>query len=161
MKNNQPNQHGYAPLYTGQARIRQLLGYLAIGLIGWIGIHYWLMPFFSQFVTTAHCHDYLAINGITWLWYGLFVGIPLLIFIILAGFGWPNGRRVLRDGQFPAKGKKTFRPTKIRYGYQAKCIGWLQLLAPLVCLGLAIAGGLQAQQLITMPIKASAYELCP
>ncbi len=160
MRSDKSNQQNLAPLYSKQERNRLFIISLLLGLVGWIFHHYWLSPVLNQFANTAHCQTYLGFNGIAWLWYGLFVGLPLLIFVIFAGFGWPNGLKVLRDGQYPAKGKKVFRPTKIQYGTKAKFIGWLQLLAPLVCLALAVWGGGQAQELTAMPVKASAYDLC-
>lgn len=160
MSQPNPSSKQQAPLYSKQERIRLIARYLVLTLLGWALNHYWSSPNLSQFSDTAHCYDYLGINGIAWLMYGVFVGVPLLIFIIFAGFGWPSGLRILRDGQYPAKGKKVLRPTVITYGIKAKLMGWLLILAPVMVLAIAIWGATQTETMLSQPIKSSAYTVC-
>lgn len=139
----------FAPEYSRAERIRLVLGGTLAGALLVYGAQAWLLPGIKAFATLAPCRQVFGIDGLTALWYGLFVGLPLhAALLVLATLGW-QGYKVLRDGQFPAAGTRVFKPTRIRRGPQARLIGYLHLAAVLPCLLLAGWGATQADTLST------------
>ncbi|HLD68781.1 MAG TPA: hypothetical protein VJA19_22415 [Pseudomonas sp.] len=144
-----PPEPEFAPEYSRVERIRLVLGGTLAGALLVYGAQTWLFPGIKAFATLAPCRQVLGIDGLTVLWYGLFVGLPLHVAVLmLLTFGW-QGYKVLRDGQFPAAGTKVYRPTRIRRGRKARLIGYLHLAAVLPCLLLAGWGAPQAEALST------------
>jgi hypothetical protein len=143
-------QPDFAEQHTTAERIRLLvIGGLIGGLIVLL-FESLLFPWFREFAASAPCRNIFGIEGLTVLWYGVFVGIPLH-FAILVGlvFGW-RGYKVLRDDQFPPIGEKVYRPTRIRRGPRARLIGYLHYSVPVLFLALSIWGAFAAAELSTM-----------
>jgi hypothetical protein len=91
----------------------------------------------------------LGISGVAVLLYGLFVGLPLGLALIIGLTLGRYGFRVLRDGQLPPVGEKVFRPTRIERGRKAKLVGIGQVMAPLMLVAIAVWGAPQAQQILS------------
>lgn len=108
----------------------------------------WLGSAIGQFAESAPCREVFGIPGLTVLMYGLFVGLPLLALLLLAPSIGGRGYRTLRDGRFPPRGDKVYRPTRIHHGARAKLYGWLHLAALLPLLLLILWGRSQAEQLL-------------
>ena len=142
---NQPPE--FAELYTTAERIKFIVMYIVIGGAFVIVSKLFFFPWLKQFSSTAHCQTILGVNGLVWVWYGIFVGIPLLAGILVASFMGYRGYKVLRDGQVPPIGEKVFKPTRIVRGTKAKIIGYLQLLSLSPFLAFSIWGGLQAHNM--------------
>jgi hypothetical protein len=90
------------------------------------------------------------VDGVSLLFYGMFVGVPLLVALLGTLFGGVQGLRVLRSGQCPYPGAKVLQRRRILRGWRARLIGWLQLLAPLGLVGVAIWGAGAAGEMIGM-----------
>jgi hypothetical protein len=122
----------------------------------------WLFPWIREFAISAPCRKIWGIEGLTVLWYGVFVGLPLFnALLIIATLGW-RGYKILRDGQFPPIKEKVSRPIRIRRGSRAKLIGYMHMSLCLPLLALAIWGGFQAEELATtMRPKAGACAASP
>lgn len=145
----------FAEQYTKAEAIRiVVMGTLAGALII-IFSKAWLFPWIREFAISAPCRKVWGIEGLTVLWYGVFVGLPLFnAILIMPTLGW-LGYKILRDGQFPPANVKVFRPTKIRRGPKAKLIGYMHILVCLPLLALSIWGGFQAEKMTkTMRPKA-------
>jgi hypothetical protein len=138
----------YAPLYSRTERMRFVILGVASGVALICIGKYWLSHWFAQFVATAPCSSIFGMSAVVILWYGLFVALPLLA-AILVGFalGMP-GYRILRDGQAPPLNQKVFHPTRLRRGAVAQRIGYLQLLAFVPLLVIALWGSFQAASLV-------------
>lgn len=137
----------FAQEYTAAERLRILL----IGAVAGAGVIFaaktWVLPWFQAFVSNAPCRTLFGVNGLTVLWYGLFVGIPLHVALLaMLVFGW-RGYKTLRDRQYPPAKEKVLRPTKIRTGQRARLIAYLHFSAFIPFLALAIWGGFQADQM--------------
>ena len=137
----------FAAEYTRIERIRFLVIGMLAGALVVLSSKMWLFPWLREFATSAPCRKVLGIEGVTVLWYGLFVGIPLQVAVLfIATVGW-RGYKILRDGQVPPFNEKVFRPTRIRRGFKAKMIGYINLLAVFPPIALTIWGGFQAEEL--------------
>ncbi|MFZ6751326.1 hypothetical protein [Undibacterium sp. Ren11W] len=138
----------YAEQHTPAERIRiVIIGVVTGALVFFIGKS-WLFPWFREFASNAPCRNIFGIEGVKALWYGLFVGMPVAVTILITSiFGW-RGYKIIRDGQFPLAKEKVYRPTKVRRGAKAKLIGYIHLLAFLPSLLLAIWGSYQAKEML-------------
>jgi len=138
----------FAEEYTFKERLRLVLIGLAVGgvlLFGWKG---WVLPRWAEFAQTAHCYEFRGLSGTAVVFYTLFVGLPVFLALCAMLLFSRRGLKILRDRQFPYKGEKVFRPTKIKRGRAASIIGWQHILAPLVFVAIAIWGGFQARELV-------------
>lgn len=137
----------FAQEHSAAARIRfMLIGVTAGGAL-LLASRAWLFPRFREFVSVAPCAKVFGIDGLTILWYGLFVGIPLFAAGLTAATLGLRGRRILRDGQVPPIGEKVFRPTRIRRGARAVLAGRLHMAACVPFLVLAAWGFFQAHDM--------------
>ncbi len=94
------------------------------------------------------------------MWYALFVGLPLLCAIVIGPFTAPIGYKGLIQKQFPPKGFKVFKPTKIIRGWKSSLMSVIQLLIPIVLIIFSIWGYFQVDK---MPSKAPEnidYSVC-
>lgn len=137
----------YADEYSESEKRRFVLtGIIAGALLVAIG-KMWFFPWLHEFSDTAACRTVFGVRGIEILFYGLFVGFPLTLAIIIGlGFG-RRGYRILKEGQAPPSGEKVFRKTRIVRGAKAKLAGSILLLAVAFPLAMAGWGFGQAQRL--------------
>ena len=140
----------FAEQYTKAEAIRLVvIGTLAGALVVVVS-KAWLFPSLREFVAAAPCTTVFGIQGLTVLWYGLFVGMPLSTAMLVGAiFGW-RGYKILRDERFPPLREKVGRPTRIRKGAQARLIAYLHLAAFLPLLALAVWGAFQAAEMTEM-----------
>jgi hypothetical protein len=137
----------FAEEYTVRERVRFVLLGVLIGALLVAACKLWFFPWLKEFSAVAPCRTVFGVNGLTVLWYGLFVGLPLHAAVLVGvTSGW-RGYKVLRDGQCPPVGERVFRPTHIRRGSAARRIGYWHLGACLPLLALALWGGLQASDM--------------
>ena len=134
--------------HTPAERIRGvIIGVVTGALVIFIGKS-WLLPWFREFASSAPCRNIFGIEGVTVLWYGLFVGMPVAVTILVVStFGW-RGYKIIRDGQSPPAKEKVYRPTKIHRGTRARLIGYIHLWAFLPSLALSIWGSYQAKEML-------------
>src|SRR5690606_8898856 len=152
----------YAELYSLKERLR--LFALAAGGLGVLYLvgKLWLLPSLRGFLDHPPCYTLAGIDGTTLLFHGLFTGLPLAMALLAATLIAPRGLRILRDGQVPTRGEKTFHLTPIRRGGLARLIGWAHLLAPLVPLLLAAWGAWQTERMLAeVDLTRFDYSRCP
>ncbi|WP_163132178.1 hypothetical protein [Agarivorans sp. Alg241-V36] len=133
---------------------------LLLGVLAYIINDKWYLPFINWYVDTAHCHTPFGYSGISVVWYALFVGLPLLCAIVIGPFTAPIGYKGLIQKQFPPKGFKVFKPTKIIRGWKSSLMSVIQLLIPIVLIIFSIWGYFQVDK---MPSKAPEnidYSVC-
>ena len=138
----------YAEEATKAERARHVVVGLAVGAVSVTVGKLWLFPLFQEFANTAHCRVIFGFSGIDVLFFGVFVGVPLLPALLLLAAFAPRGYKTIRFSRFPPEGEKVFRPTRIRRGAKAKAIGYLHILAPLSLFLIAIWGIPQAKSII-------------
>jgi hypothetical protein len=138
----------FAEEHSLSDKIRLLAIYLAAGAVVVLAAQTWLFPAIRAFAGSAHCRDVFGFSGVSVLFYGLFVAMPLSIALVVGLTMGRHGCRVLRDGQNPPIGEKVFRPTRIERGRKAKLMGYAQKYSFLLLLAIAVWGLPQASGLI-------------
>jgi len=110
----------YAPEYTKRERvvfvIKQLLWFLPLFLVTKL----WLVDWLSGYADEANCYHHGNITGVHIIMYGLFVGIPLFVAILLTTLEGRRALKVIKLGQSPLPEEKVFTKTKYKYGYKTK-----------------------------------------
>jgi hypothetical protein len=138
----------FAEEHSLSDKIRLIVIYLAVGAAVVLVAKTWLLPAIHEFTVTAHCREVLGFSGLSVLFYGLFVAMPLSVALLVGLTMGRHGYRVLRDGQLPPIGEKVFRPTRIERGRKAKLIGYVQMYSFLLPLAIAVWGLTQVSGLI-------------
>lgn len=134
-------------MYTARERIRFVAFGVAAGLLV-IGIaKLWFFPWLHDFAASAQCRTVFGHSGTAVLLYGVFVGLPGLAGLVVAGTLGRRGIRILRDGRVPPLGEKSFRLTRIRRGGHATLIGYLHVVMFVPFVALALWGSVQAAAL--------------
>lgn len=118
-----------------------------------------MFPYINWYANTAYCHALLGHSGITVLQYSLFVGLPIFSAILVGVYSVPIGIKGLRDGQFPPKGVKVYKPTKIIRGWRSKVKSLAHLIAPLLFVVIGVLGSFQADNLPNSP-EIFDYSVC-
>ena len=137
----------YAPMYSTRERIAILIK-LVLWLVPLVLVlQFWFFPFLREYAANANCYDYGPVNGVHLIFFGLFVGLPLTLSVILFALEGPNFIRAFKAGQFPAPNQKVLRLTPYKYGNAARLQVSLFFIIILFLLGLSIWGGFQAFQL--------------
>jgi hypothetical protein len=137
----------YAEQYSRTERVRFILIGLAINGSLYLGWKFWALPRWADFAKMSPCYEFWGINGVTILFYALFVGIPLLSALGVAFLISRRGLKILHDGRLPYRGEKVFRLTRIKRGRTALLAGWLHVLSPLPLVAVAVWGAHQAEAL--------------
>ncbi|WP_410497859.1 hypothetical protein [Chitinibacter sp. S2-10] len=137
----------YAELYTQAEKIRLVCVGTLIGAALIFLTRSYLLPWFNHFVETAPCRKVLGIDGLTVLWNGIFVAMPVFFALTVAAtFGW-RGYKILRDHQFPPRNEKVCKPTKIRRGNVVRFIAWLHFFPVVILLLIAVWGSFQVDDM--------------
>ncbi len=150
----------YAEEFSKGEKLRRILLALLLGLFIMITHNKWVFPFISWYAETVHCHNPLGYSGISVLWYSLFVGLPLFCALLVGLPLIPIGIKGLRDKQFPPKGVKVYKPTKILRGWQADLKSIFHLFVPFFLVLFSLWGYFQVNE---MPHKVPDnfdYSLC-
>jgi hypothetical protein len=139
----------YAPEYTTKERINIILKTLV-----WAGplvaaFKFWFFPWFKQYSANAHCYQYGSFTGLHIIFYGIFIGLPLLTACMILIIGGKRSINIIKLGQFPLPSEKVLKPTKYIYGTQAKLKAYLFFALLLFALGLSVQGYFWAQPLIS------------
>ncbi|NHZ94962.1 hypothetical protein [Massilia sp. CCM 8734] len=134
----------FAEQYTRAERRRLALLILTAGAALLVVTKLWFFPWLAAFAASAECREIGGVNGVKLVFYGVFVGMPLLLALVLGAILGVPGYKSLRSGQFPAAGVKVWRPMRIRRGRRATLIGAACLLLTLLPLVLAAWGWFQA-----------------
>jgi hypothetical protein len=140
--------------YSRTEKIRVVVLYLAASAAMVLISKLWLFPAIREFAASAHCREVLGISGVAVLFYGILVGMPVGVALIVGLALGQRGYRVVRDGQLPPVGEKVFRPTRITRGKKALLAGIARMLLPLVFVALAVWGVPQARQMLSSPERS-------
>jgi len=133
---------------------------MLLGLFIIITHNKWVFPFISWYAETVHCHTPLGYSGISGLWHSVFVGLPLFCAFIIGVIAVPIGYKGLIDKQFPPKGMKVYKATKILRGWKGKFKSIFHLLMPSFLVLVAIWGYFQVEQMPHEVDKDFDYSVC-
>jgi len=103
----------------------------------------------------VHCHTPFGYSGISVLWYSILVGLPLFGAVFIGLFTLPIGIRGFMHGQFPPKGMKVLRPTKILTGWRANIKLTAHIFIPMFLIFFSIWGYFQVDE---MPQKMENFD---
>lgn len=120
----------------------------------------WVQPFIDWYINTAHCHQPYGYSGLSVLWYSLFVGLPLFIALIINFTVLPLGIKGLIEQQFPPKGVKVYKPTKILRGWHAKLKSFSCILIVLLLNLIPIWGYFQVDKMPMPDEDKLDYSVC-
>ncbi|MBU2871122.1 hypothetical protein [Colwellia sp. E2M01] len=150
----------YAEQYPKNERIRIILLMMLAATFIVITHEKWVFPFIGWYARTAHCHTPLGFSGISVLWHSVLVGLPLFCALIIGVFTMPIGIKGLKDKQFPPKGMKVLKPTKILKGWKGtfKSVG--HIIVPTIMVGIAVWGYFQVDTMPHEPPKDIDYSIC-
>ncbi|GGK80976.1 hypothetical protein [Amphritea balenae] len=94
------------------------------------------------------------------MWYSIFVGLPLLTALMFGIALVPIGYKGLIDKQFPPKGMKVYKPTKILRGWKANVKSMFHLLFPVCLILFSVWGYFQADKMPHEVPKDFDYSVC-
>ena len=137
----------YAPTYSREERIRNVLIGLAIGGVVIFSCNFVLFPKLLMLVNRAECQTVFGVPGVAMVLWMVFVGLPLACALSVGAFVVPRAVAAIRARQYPAPGRKVTRRTLIRRGRAAVLLGWLELSFIGFFIAIAIWGGFQADTL--------------
>lgn len=143
----------FALEYSMRERVKLLFKYFLIFLPLFAVSKWWFFPWLTEYMEVAHCYSYGEITGIHLVFYGLFVGIPLFMFIFIFFTEGIKNIRVFKLGQHPLPGEKVFKPTKYTYGKAAKIKTLPVFFVLVVLLGFSVYGISAASNIISMVEK--------
>ncbi len=96
---------------------------------------------------------YGPLTGTHLIMYGVFVGLPFTLAVLLFGFEGVKAIKIIKVGQFPLPGQKVFKPTKYKHGNAARINGAILIAAVMFLFGMAVWGFGQAKE-IAQEIKS-------
>ena len=144
----------FAPEYSKREKLRLLLMHIAWAFPLFIVTQHFFLPWFSLYIQQAHCYHYAGWAGNELVFYGLFVGLPVSLVVILLLIEGPRTMRILlspnRSAQNPLPNEKVFKPTRYTYGAKAKIKPTILLMLLMLLLAMSIRGIFWAQDIIAM-----------
>ena len=149
----------FAPEYSKKERLAILLKHMAWAIPLIVIMNFMFFPWFKVYAENAHCYKYGNISGTEVIFFGLFVGLPLLSAILVALLEGMNCIKILQYGQSPLPGEKVFRPTKYVYGVRAKLKPFLVFIIVAIFIGLSVKGVYSAKQTINS-VNVKALPVC-
>jgi len=150
----------YAEEFSKPEKIKRILLFLLLGLLVIIVQKKWVLPFIAWYADTVHCHNPSGFSGITLMWYSVFVGFPLFTAMIISAVTVPVGYKGLIDGQFPPKGVKVYKPTKIDFGVKGKIKSIFLLLIPCFLIIISVWGSFQVDKMPLQVPDNFDYSVC-
>ncbi|EGQ8503832.1 hypothetical protein BS017_RS23080 [Vibrio parahaemolyticus] len=129
----------YAEEYTTKEKVIRLTVFilLALAIIAFHKI--WFLPLVTDFGERPHCYELLGLNGADYVWHLVFIGLPISLFIVVV-FMLPFGISGLKEGRFPPKSMKVYKPTVVKRGTTAYFKSGFFILVPVITLLFAIWG---------------------
>jgi hypothetical protein len=138
----------FAPLYSIRERIQIALKLLSVAVPVYLAGYYWLFPRLENYALTANCDYFGAVSGLQLLVFGVFVGVPLSMALLIWLIEGARSIRVWRLGQSPLPGEKVLRRTRYRHGAAARMRPAGVFAMVLLLIGAAVWGGFQARRLV-------------
>ncbi|ELP5730860.1 hypothetical protein QTV44_004182 [Vibrio vulnificus] len=129
----------YAEEYTKKEKVIRLSVFILLALSVVAFNNLWLLPLVTDFGEQPHCYELFGLNGADYVWHLLFIGLPVSLFIVVL-FMLPRGISGLKEGRFPPKSMKVYKPTVVKRGASAYLKSGAHILFPVITLLFAIWG---------------------
>ncbi|EGR1768205.1 hypothetical protein RII68_004735 [Vibrio parahaemolyticus] len=149
----------YAEEYTKKEKAIRFSAFFLLGLAAIVLHKFWFLPLVSDFVERPHCYEFLGFNGADYLWDIVFVGLPFSLFIVFV-FMLPVGIRGVKEGRYPPKSMKVYKPTVVKRGAVAYLKSGICILAPVIALLFVIWGYHQVDNMPPLNAKELSPHLC-
>jgi hypothetical protein len=120
----------------------------------------WFSPFITWYIKTSHCHSPFGYSGVSVMWYSLFVGLPSVSALLSGVYLIPIGIKGLIHEQFPPKGVKVYKPTKIIRGWKSQQKSIFCLLFPVFFVAIAVWGYFQVDIVSKQTSEEYDYSVC-
>lgn len=144
----------YAPEYTTKEKWVLVCKHLAWAIPLVVIAKFWFFPWFERFSSNAHCYHFTWVGfgdftGVHLVSYGMFVGYPLILALMLFLFEGYRNIKIIQLGQTPLPNEKVLKPTKYTYGLKAKIKSYLFFTMLLFLLGVASWGFFAAKDILS------------
>jgi hypothetical protein len=150
----------YAPIYTKNERIKYFVKHALWVVPSFIFTQFWFFPFLDNYSKVAHCFDYGVLTGTHLVLYGVFVGLPLLLALLVFFTKGKKSLKIIKYGQDPLPNEKVFTKTAYIYGTKAKLRAYGVLAYILLALGLGVFGYFWANETITDILTHKSTDMC-
>lgn len=150
----------YAPQYAGRERIARLALAGLSALATYAAHRLWLLPLVRDLGDHPGCRSVFGIDGVSALFQGLFVGVPLLAAIVLLVLQGPTLVRTLRTRTFPPPGQRTLGRVRIRRGWPALLLASMQALLIAILFVIALRGVSSARELAGGSVRPARAQVC-
>lgn len=130
----------FAPEYTTKERIRRIVTAVPLALCFYAISKWWLFPQLSSLARHAECVTVFGIPGVSALFYGTFVGVPITAALVMGALIVPSSWMALRTHRYPPPGTKVYRRTRIKTGWRAVAAASVPLILIAAMVGLGIWG---------------------
>lgn len=152
--------NNHPPIYTTNERIKIVIKYI-LWIVPFILImQYYFFPFFEDYSKNAHCKNYGSFTGLHVVFYGIFIGLPIVTAIIYFLILGRRSLKVIKLGQDPLPNEKVFYKTKYIYGFKARARAYAILAVIVLLLGLSIQGYFWANDIIKGDIRPELKQKC-
>lgn len=138
----------YAPMYSKSERLRLVTFHFCWLIPAFIIYQYYFLPKFREFMAHAECIEIASTKGMEIIFFGLFVGFPLLTAVIIFIVQGLRAIRAFKAGQYPPPNEKVFQQTAYKYGVKAKLFAAAPFVLIFFLVGFSIWGGYQANILV-------------
>ncbi|WP_394209822.1 hypothetical protein [Enterovibrio calviensis] len=149
----------YAKEYSKKEKIVRFSLFTLFGMVAIVAHKVWLQPLFNDFGQRPHCYELLGLNGAEYIWHLLLIGLPVSFFLV-ASFMLPIGITGLREGRYPPRAMKVYRPTVVKKGLAAYFRSSIFLLLPFLVLLMAIWGFQQVDKMPVIDKEKLSTHLC-
>lgn len=145
----------YAPLFSNSERLKLFAVHACWLVPSFLFLQFYFLPKFKEFTVNAECHKIASINGATFVFFGLFVGLPLMLAVSLFLLEGLRSIRAFKAAQYPPPNEKSFKLTPYKYGRAAKITAIIPFIFILFLASLCVWGGYQANNLtkVVKPCK--------
>lgn len=130
----------YAEEFTRKDKITRITIYIVLGAMFFALFQYVLEPLIIDFSGRPHCYELLGYNGADIVWYLMLFYFPFSLFILSSLFILPTGIRGIKEGRFPPKRFKVYKPTVVKRGMIGYIKSGLFIFIPMILLFMSLFG---------------------
>ena len=137
-----------APEYSKKERIILVAKMFAWVVPAVLFLELWFRDWLSEYTEVADCYFYGSITGMHLIFYGVFVGLPIMSAIIVFLLEGRRGIKIIKLRQNPLPGEKVLRPTEYKYGNTALIQPTVIFAVIFFMLGMSVWGSFQAEKIV-------------
>jgi len=149
----------YAPIYTTEERIKYFIKHSIWAVPLFLIVQFWFIPFIDEYSKIAQCINYGKFTGLHVIFYGFYVGLPVLMALIVFLSLGIRSLKIIKIGQSPLPNEKVFTQTEYVYGSKAKLRAYGVFAYILLILSLGVQGYFWANETIS-DLSNKSTEVC-